>query len=93
MPSQLIHIVSNGRILFLWLSNISLCFAGGSVIKNPPTNAGDQSVTLGQRDPLEKEMASHSSILAWEIPWTEEIGRLPSMGLQRVGHDLETKQQ
>ena len=42
---------------------------------------------LGQEDPLEKGMASHSSILAWEIPWTEESGGLQSMGLQRVGHD------
>ena len=43
--------------------------------------------SLGWEDPLEKEMAAHSSILAWKIPWTEEPGRLPSMGLQRVGHD------
>ena len=42
--------------------------------------------SLGQEDPLEKEMATHSSILAWKIPWTEEPGRLESMGLQR-GHD------
>ena len=42
---------------------------------------------LGQEDPLEKGMATHSSILAWRIPWTEETGRLQSMGLQRVGHD------
>ena len=42
---------------------------------------------LGQEDPLEKGMASHSSILAWEIPWTEESGGLQSMGLQKVGHD------
>ena len=42
---------------------------------------------LGQEDPLEVEMAIHFSILAWEIPWTEETGRLQSMGLQRVGHD------
>ena len=42
---------------------------------------------LGQKDPLEEEMATHSSILAWKIPWTEELGRLQSMGLQRVGHD------
>ena len=42
---------------------------------------------LGQEDPLEKEMAIHSSILAWKIPWTEELGRLQSMGSQRVGHD------
>ena len=43
--------------------------------------------SLGQEDPLEKEMATHSSILAWRIPWTEEPGRLQTMGLQRVGHD------
>ena len=41
---------------------------------------------LGQEDPLEKGMTAHSSILAWEIPWTEEPGGLQSMGLQRVGH-------
>ena len=43
--------------------------------------------SLGREDPLEKEMATHSSILAWKIPWTEEPGRLQSMGSQRVGHD------
>ena len=43
--------------------------------------------SLGQEDPLEKEMAIHSSTLAWKIPWTEEPGGLQSMGLQRVGHD------
>ena len=43
--------------------------------------------SLGREDPLEKEMAIHSSILAWKIPWTEESGRLQSMGSQRVGHD------
>ena len=43
--------------------------------------------SLGQEDPLEKEMATHSSILAWRIPWTEEPGGLQSMGLQRIGHD------
>ena len=43
--------------------------------------------SLGWEDPLEKEMAAHSSILAWKIPWTMEPGRLPSMGSQRVGHD------
>ena len=42
---------------------------------------------LGWEDPMEKEMAAHSSILAWKIPWTEEPGRLPFMGSQRVGHD------
>ena len=42
---------------------------------------------LGQEDPLEKEMAIHSSTIAWKIPWTEKLGRLQSMGSQRVGHD------
>ena len=46
--------------------------------------------SLGLEDPLEKGLATHSSILAWEIPWTEEPGGLQSMGSQRVGHDLVT---
>ena len=46
-----------------------------------------QILSLGQEDPLEEETATHSSILAWKIPWTEEPGRLQSMGLQTVGHD------
>ena len=49
--------------------------------------------SLGWKDPLEKEMAIHSSILAWEIPWTEKPSRLQSMGSQRIGHNLATKQQ
>ena len=49
--------------------------------------------SLGQEDPLEKEMVTHSSILAWRIPWTEEHGRIQSMGSQRVRHDLASKQQ
>ena len=48
---------------------------------------------LGQRDPLEKEIATHSSLLAWEIPWTEKDGGLQFMGSQRVGYNLATKQQ
>ena len=47
----------------------------------------------GSEDPLEKETAAHSSILAWRIPWTEEFGGLQSMGLQSAGHNLATKQQ
>ena len=50
-----------------------------------------QVPSLGQEDPLEKGMATHSNILGWAIPWTEEPGRLESMGSQRVGHDYETK--
>ena len=51
-------------------------FLGGSVVKNPPAKQEMQILSLGQEDPLEKEMATHSSILAWEIPWTEEHGSL-----------------
>ena len=68
-------------------------FPGGSAVKNPPANAGDVGLIPGWKDPLEKEMATCSGILAWEIPWTAEPGGLQSMGLQRVGHDLATKQQ
>jgi len=50
-------------------------------------NAGVLGSTLVREDPLEKAMAPHSSTLAWKIPWTEEPGRLQSMGSQRVGHD------
>ena len=56
-------------------------------VKNLPAMQETQIQSLGQEDPLEKEMATHSSILAWEIPWTEEPGRLQSIGLQRFGHD------
>ena len=58
-------------------------FPGGSVVKNPPANAGDVGSSLGWEDPLEREMVTHSSILAWEIPWTEEPGGLQSMGSQK----------
>ena len=57
--------------------------AGGSVVKNLPANAGNASSIPGSEDPLEKEMATHSSVLAWEIPWTEEPGRLQPMGFQK----------
>ena len=50
-----------------------------------------QVQSLDGEDPLEQEMATHFSILVWEIPWTEEPGGLQSMGLQRVGHNLVTK--
>ena len=63
------------------------------MVKNPPANAGDMGSIPGLGKSLEKGMATHSRILAWEIPWTEEPGGLQSMGSQRVGHDLATKQQ
>ena len=56
-------------------------------LKCLPTMRETWVQSLGQEDPLEKEMATHSSTLAWKIPWTEECGRLQSMGSQRVGHD------
>ena len=58
------------------------------MVKNTPADAGDRSQTPGRKDPtLEKETATHSNILAWGIPWTEEPGGLQSMGSQRVGHN------
>ena len=55
-------------------------------VKNLPEMQETQVPSLGQEDPLEKGMATHSSILVWRIPWTGETGGLQSMGLQRVGH-------
>ena len=57
------------------------------MMKNPPAMQETQVQSLGQEDSLEEGMATHSSILAWRIPWTEEPGGLQSMGSQRVGHD------
>ena len=57
------------------------------MVKNLPAMQETGVQSLGQEDPLEKGMATHSSILAWEIPWTEEPGRIQSIGSQRVGHD------
>ena len=58
------------------------------MVKNPPAMQETQFRSLGQEDPLKEEMATNSSILAWKVPWTEEPGRLHSMGLQRGRHDL-----
>ena len=80
----------------LWGWSPAICFNKLSKVTSFPMaqmakhlsamwESGVQS--LGWEDPLEKEMATHSSILAWKTPWTEEPGRLQSMGLQRVGHD------
>ena len=57
------------------------------MVKNLPAMQETQIQALGQEDPLEKEMATHSSIPAWRIPWTEEPGGLQSMGSQRVKHN------
>ena len=73
-----------------WASRVAV------VVKNTPTNAGDVREAglipgSGNPDPLEKEMATHSSLLAWKIPWTEEPGRPQSMELQRARQDKATK--
>ena len=64
-----------------------LGFPGASVVKNPPAVQDMWVPSLGQEAPLEKEMANHSSILAWKSPWTEEPVELQSIGSQRVGHN------
>ena len=68
-----------------------MCFVSSG--KESPANAGDVGSipSLGWKDSLEEEMATHSNILAWKIPWTEEPRGLQSMGLQKVRHDLVTK--
>ena len=71
-------------------------FPCSSVVKNPLAMQETQEMwlqSLGWEETLEKEMATPTSILAWKIPWTEVPGGLQSMGSQRVGHDLQTKQQ
>ena len=79
--------------LKLWLQLLFIVgFPRGSMVKNLPANAEDAR-DLGGEDPLEEEMATQSSILAWEIPWREEPGGLQSMGSQKVGHYSATKQQ
>ena len=65
-------------------------FRGGSDGKASACSVETRVPSLGWADPLEKEMATHSSSLAWKIPWTEEPGRLQSMGSQRVGQDRTT---
>ena len=66
---------------FWWTSLVA------QMVNHLPTMQETRVQSLGRGDPLEKEMATHSSILAWKIPWTEEPGRLQSMGSQRVRHD------
>ena len=62
------------------------------MVKNLPVIQETRVQSLGREDPLEKEMATHSSIPAWRIPWTEEPNRLQSVGSQRAGHDRATEQ-
>ena len=78
--------VRTGDVLWVWMGAPQVAL----VVKNPSANAGEKKTWvrfLGWKDPLEKEMAAHSSTLAWKIPWIEEPGRLKSLWSQRVGHD------
>ena len=70
-----------GFFLFVWASPVA------QMVKNCPAMQETPVQFLGEKEPLEKGMATHSSILAWRIRWTEEPGGLQSVGLQRVGHD------
>ena len=74
--------------------HICICFTKSIyvklMVKRLPAMQETWVRSLGREDPLEKEMGTHSSALAWKIPWTEESGRLQSMGSQRVGHDCMT---
>ena len=65
-----------------------LGLSGGSIVKNPPASEGDTGLILSWKDSLEKEMATHFCILAWEIPWTEEPGRLHSGPWGRKDSDM-----
>ena len=73
--------VINDSLKELWTSLVA------QMVKRLSTMQETWVRSLGREDPLEKEMAIHSSTIAWKIPWTEELGRLQSMGPQRVGHD------
>ena len=73
--------------MFLMLSSVNTASLLAQTVKRLPAMQETRIQFLGREDPLEKEMATHSSTLAWRIPWMEEPGRLQSMGLQTVEHD------
>ena len=76
-----------GIYIYEYQSKVYGGFPGSSDGKESAFNSGDPGSIPGLEDPLEKEMATHSSILAWKIPWTEEPGGLQSMGCRRVRHN------
>ena len=79
IPSISSHIAANGIISFFFMTEVPI----GSVVKISAVKSGDGFEFLVQEHPLEMEMATHSNILAWEIPWTEEPSKLQSMGSQK----------
>ena len=92
-PDKSVNVVRLG-LFFFFFCFILCCFPSSSVVKNLPSMQETQETwvwSLGEEDPLEKGMATHSRILACRIPWTEEPGGLQPMGSQRVGHNWVTK--
>ena len=93
MSNKSTHVTMYGKITgtqileIISVLNILRASLVAQRLKRLPTMRETWVRSLGWEDPLEKEMATHSSTLAWKIPWTEEPGRLQSMGSQRVGHD------
>ena len=83
--SRSIHVTANGIISFFFM--VSRASLVAQTVKHLPAMRETRVRLLGWEEPLEKEMAIHSSTLAWKIPWIEEPDRLQSMGSQRVGHD------
>ena len=81
--TRFIHLTGTDSVLFLFMTLPLVA----QMVKCLPIMQKTRIQSLGWEDLLEKEMATHSSILAWKIPWMEEAGRLQSMGSQRVGHD------
>ena len=85
------HNIESEIHCYFTLSNVTMGFPGGSVVKNPPAMQETWVPSLGQEDPLEEEMATHTSILAWKVPWTEEPEGLQSMGSQKSRTLLSTR--
>ena len=86
MPSGPVSFRKVNFIPLLWGGRDNCTSLVAQTVKNLPAMPETSVQSLGWKEPLKEEMATHSSILAWEIPWTEEPGGLQSMGLQRVGH-------
>ena len=89
------HNIESEIHCYFTLSNVTMGFPGGSVVKNPPAMQETRVQSLGWEDPLEKEMATHSSTLAWKIPWTEDPGGATVHWVaeeldKRVGYNLAT---
>ena len=87
MPSGPVSFRKVNFIPLLWGGRDSCTSLVAQTVKNLPAMPETQVQSLGWKEPLKEEMATHSSIFAWEIPWTEEPGGIQSMRLQRIGHD------